>query len=127
MPLDMTDAVLDDDLMDCFSVIRRPQVITTKGRVTTPNNVTYNPVYGAVNAGSPNDLDRGADEQHFTKSISVVTPFRLRGEANGYQPDIVVWRGDNYLVKSLGDYSRSGWVWAECESIDFLDNPPGRC
>ncbi len=43
-----------------------------------------------------------------------------------YQPDIVKWKGDCFLVKSVDDYTQygAGMVIAECVSQDFDDAPP---
>lgn len=125
MPLlDVTQILTDPDLADSFAVKRRTQVIDAHGRTTTTDQLIPG-VIGVVTAISPSDLDRREDYQAMSRSISVVTKFHLRGEVTGYQPDIVVWKGDNYLVKHVNNYPHfgPGFMEAECSSMDKTDLP----
>lgn len=127
--LDLSDALTDDNLTDSFSVVRRVETVNGYGESTVATN-TISPVYGVVTAGDDNKNKRGADEQHADKSITVITAFRLQGPAQvggtGYQPDVVIWGGDSYIVNSVDDYSHyaAGFVQAKCSSIDSVDAPP---
>ena len=65
------------------------------------------------------------------KTIRVTTTFMLRGPSKdvtmqNFQPDIVIWKGDSYVVRALDDFSQygAGMVTAECSSIDYVDSPP---
>ena len=73
-------------------------------------------------------------EEAFTtdaKTIRVMTAFMLRGPstdrtAQNFQPDLVIWRGNAYVVRTLEDFSQfgAGMVIAECSSINYVDNAP---
>ena len=120
--LDVSSILLDPDFVDTFDVIRRAQSFDAHGRSVLTNQ-TFGKVSGVVTANSPSDLDRREDYQSMTRSISVVCQFHLRGETTGYTPDLVVWRGDNYLVKHVDSYPQfgAGFFQAECSSIDKTD------
>ena len=44
-----------------------------------------------------------------------------------YAPDLVAWRGDLYVVKTVEDLTNwgPGFVEAECISVDLAEAPPG--
>lgn len=129
--LDVTDAILDQDLgCEFISVIRRP-IVMVKGRPTVPAPVRTDDVPATVNSGA-SDLQRAADQENMPNKISVHTLFRLQGPAKDganvqYLPDIIIWRGDSYVIASLDDYSKygAGFVHADCSSVDAIDSPPG--
>lgn len=120
--IDVTQILTDPDLVDTFSVLRRAQVTDSKGRVSLTTQ-TFNKVIGVVTSISPNSLDRQTDYQTFGRGISIVTKFRLQGEVTGFQPDIVVWRGDNFVVKAIDNYPQMGpgFFQVECSSQDKVD------
>lgn len=127
--LDVSEG-LGDSLMsgEKFTVIRRQQVVNNFGETTTQTQNFQ--VRGSITPAR-SELMREEAFQTQTKIIRVITSFRLRflSEKVGgiqYQPDVVLWNGNHYLVRTLDDYSRygQGFVQAECSSIDFVDNPP---
>ncbi len=123
--LDVASVLLDPDLADTFTVLRRTQTISTGGIASTSPILTL-PAIGVVAAATPDDLIRGDATQLMSKSITVDTIFALQGPAPGYQPDVVVWHGDNYVVTHIDDYSNfgAGFVHALCQSIDSIDQGP---
>ncbi len=129
--LDVTDVILDQDLgTEFISVIRRP-IVMVKGRATVPAPVRTDNVAAVVNSGV-SELMRAQDQQNMPNKVSVHTLFRLQGPAKDsagdqFQPDIILWRGDYYVVNSLDDYSKygAGFVRADCSSVDSIDSPPG--
>jgi hypothetical protein len=122
--LDVTSVLFDPDFADKFNVRRRAEVMDEHGRSTQVEKLLKNKA-GVVTAISPNDLNRAEDYQTMTRSISVICKFSLRGETQGYQPDIVVWKGGNYLVKHVDPYPQfgQGFYQAECSSMDKLEQP----
>lgn len=123
MPLlDVTQILTDPDFADSFSVRRRSDVIDTHGR-SVPTEQVFAGVIGVVTANSPSDLDRKEDYQTMSRSITIVCKFSLRGETTSFQPDIVVWRGSNFLVKHVDLYPHfgAGFFQAECSSMDKTD------
>ena len=125
--LDVSELLIDPDLADTFTVNRRTETIGTNGRTTIASKLLRG-ITGVVTAISPSDLDRADGYQVMTRSISVVTKFRLKGEVTGSQPDIVIWRGDNYVVKHVDNYPQfgHGFIQAECTSMDRTDVVPTR-
>ena len=77
------------------------------------------------------DLERLDDSQSQTKVLLVITKFFLRAAAQDsdgvqWQPDLVLWQGNYYLVHSIEDFSQfgGGFVAAKCPSFDYVPNPP---
>lgn len=120
--LDVSSILLDPDFVDSFDVIRRAQSFDLHGR-SILSNQTFGKVFGVVTANSPSDLERREDYQNMTRSISVVCQFHLRGETTGFTPDIIVWRGSNYLVKHVDAYPQfgAGFFQAEASSMNKTD------
>ena len=120
--LDVSSILLDPDFVDSFNVRRRNQTIDAHGRAAI-NETIFSKVFGVVTAISPSDLDRKDNYEAMSRSISIVCQFHLRGETTDYQPDIVVWKGSNYLVKHVDPYPQfgMGFFQVECTSIDKTD------
>ncbi|TWA71915.1 hypothetical protein FBZ84_101181 [Azospirillum baldaniorum] len=112
-----------------FAVIRRQEAVGGDGFSTvTPE--TIGPVYGSISPTGDNSLVRQQDFQTGAKTIKVITAFRLRGPSKeagaSYQPDLILWGGDHYVVRDLKDWTAfgAGFVEADCSSTDFIDSPP---
>ena len=126
MPLlDVSDLLVDPDLADIFAVIRRIETIDPATGRATMQEQRFSRVYGVVTMGSPNDLERRDDYQNMTRSITVVTKFQLHGAVQGYQPDVIEWRGTKHLVKHVSPYPHfgRGFSQAECSSMANMDAP----
>ena len=121
--LDVSSILIDPDLTDRFSVRRRKADVDIQGRLAISEQL-FTGIIGVITTANPNDLDRQDDFSVFTRTLSVVTRFRLRGEVKGYQPDVIVWHGNNFVVKHIDLYPQfgSGFYQAECESMDRTDN-----
>lgn len=123
--LDVTEVILSPEFMDAFTVIRRQETISNKGRSV----VTLTPisVKGVITTPGPNALFREPEQQTMGHAILVVTKFRLRGPSKSggqsFQPDIVLFNGNHYVVTHLNEYSRygAGFVEAQCEETDFIE------
>lgn len=125
MPLiDVDDLLTDPDFVETIQVLRRKQQISDTGRVSTVN-ATFN-VVACVQPQSDQPMIRGAEQQNLPALISVHTMFRIRGISPGYQPDIVIWNGTQFVVNKVYNWSHygRGYVMAECSSMDHLDQPP---
>lgn len=125
--LDVSDAINDSNLSSSFDVIRRKENISDKGRMSTDDQRICD-VEGVVCEAGPNDLERLDDQQRMGRHISVVTQFALRGPARGrsddrYQPDLIFWQGDYYVIHQLDPYPQygSGFMQAIAGSIDYND------
>lgn len=129
--LDLRVALLNPYTVSYFSVIRRVEVVNDFGEseltTTTTNNVA-----GVLVAAPPSSLDRQANFQVAPKWVDIATMYKLYAESESaakteYQPDIIVWNGNNYIVKTLGDYSSygPGFVIAGCAIVDSQATPTG--
>jgi hypothetical protein len=127
--LDFSEVLTDPMLLDSFSVTRRQETVNNLGLSTiTPTPIAG--LSGIVFPSDENDLKRFPDLQLQAKCITVITSFALRGESQAsgseFQPDVVVWNGDNFLVRHIEDFSNyaAGFIKAICTSIDLVDQPP---
>lgn len=127
--IDVTDVLLGAAVAgEMFVVQRRKETVTEQGLSTVE---TFNlDATGSVQPEGENDMIRDADYDAASRTIEVITPFRLRGESvdgagNQFKPDIVIWNGNSYVVKKVEDYSTfgRGLVIAICTSEDFVDAP----
>lgn len=123
--LDVSDVLLDPEIADSFSVIRRTQVTSVKGRITTADVTTDN-VIGVVCMSHPNDLQRLDDNQRMGRHITIITQHRIQGPSPNKQPDYVVWNGDTYIVQTVDPYTRygAGFVQIVAGSVDSVDQAP---
>jgi hypothetical protein len=93
---------------------------------------TINGLYGPIKPADANDLKRYPEMDLTDKTITVTTMFPLRAEAETagteFKPDLVVWNGNNFIVRHVEDWSNfgPGFVRAICTSIDLVDAPPQR-
>lgn len=127
--IDVTDVVLGSEVAgEWFRVVRRVQVVDEDG-ISSVTQVNYSAV-GSIAPVGDNSLLREESFETMTKSIKVITTFRLRGPSNQgqqtYQPDIIIWKGDSFVVRVLNDWSQYGvgMIEAECSSEDFIDQAP---
>jgi galactose-6-phosphate isomerase len=120
--LDVTEILTDPEIASKFDVVRRAETVADNG-MSTLALTPFRRRTGVITATSPNSLDRGTDMQSMPRSITVVTKFKLQSEVIGYQPDVVVWKGSQYLVKSIDLYPHfgPGFYQAECHSMDRID------
>lgn len=123
--LDVSEALVDPMLLDTFDVVRRAETVnSTTGRSEVTEATTAG-VSGVVCSAGPNDLQRLPEQDRMGRHISVVTLHRLRGPTPGYKADILVWKGDRFLVKVLDPYPQfgRGFVQVIAGSVDNLDQP----
>jgi hypothetical protein len=118
-PIDMRRGLTNPRTLDVFNVLRRKQIVSDEGRIsveTTP----FPDIRGVVTPNlSMKDLQRLSDEQLQGKAISITTQFALRGtsetvDQQNFQPDIVFWHGNNFVIVFVEDYSNyaAGFVKA---------------
>lgn len=121
--LDVSPILLDPDFTELVTVRRRLQNVDMYGR---PNVIEtdYNNIVAVVTAGNPNDLKREDDYAAYMRSITVVLQFRIRGQTEGYLPDIIVWRGNNFIVDSFDPYPQfgNGFYIVTAQSMDRNDD-----
>lgn len=127
--VDVSAALTNPYTLDKFNVQRRAVSNNNYGEPTITPTVINN-VRGVVYPASPNDLKRLPEAQIMAQTIVVITRFALRGaskdsQAQEWEPDVVVWGGDNFLVIATNDYSQAGrgFIYAICSSMDTMDAP----
>lgn len=128
--IDMRVALTNPITLDRFNVLRRKQDVNTAGRVVITTTL-FNNVRGVVTPSlSMKDLQRMTNAQIQSKAIAIVTRFALRGETEDagqqdFQPDIVFWHGNNFLIILVEDYSNyaAGFVRAIGVMMDIQAVP----
>lgn len=128
--IDVSDLLFDPDIAGTtFDVIRRQETVGANG-VASVAPTTFEDVVGSITPTGDNSLVREEGYSTQSNTIKVITTFRLRGPSkdagHNFQPDIVVWNGTNYEVKSLNEFTPfgAGFVEADCISIDFTAQAP---
>ncbi len=128
--IDVNDVLISLDIANqTFSVIRRLQT-KDHGRTVTNDTVVPN-VRGAVQPIGDNSLLREEQYTSGNNAITVWTQYRLRaashdGAGNVYQPDLILWNGDYYMVRVLDEWTDfgPGYVRAECIATAYVPNAP---
>jgi hypothetical protein len=124
--IDLSWVALDSYLAgEAFQVERRVQTVNSYGEVGITTTVLDG--IGGISPTGSNSMVREDAFQSKSKTIRVITTFPLRGPsiASGqdFQPDIVLWAGDRYVVVSINDYTHYGvgFVEAECTNMNFTE------
>jgi len=126
--IDVSDVLCDPMFAEQLTVQRRREVVGSNGR-TTVSVKTYKP-YGVALPQQGDAAQRGPDHQNLARVLEVHAQFRLRGPSTDgtseFQPDVVIWNGDPYVVVRIFDSSHygAGFTHAECISQASLDHAP---
>lgn len=116
--LDVTEVLIDPDFMDTGLVCtRNTQTVGPNGlAINTP---TLFPFAGVVTNDNGDVLNRIAEGERNVADIVVHTTFVLTDGRGNVSTDLVSWRGEQYTVKSVIDYSHfgRGFVSASCKLI----------
>jgi len=119
--IDVSDITLDPYLAgNSFTVIRRLEITNNFGESTLTTQTL--PAVGAVYPTGDNSMLREEALSTQSDTITVVTRFALRGPGKDeigkvYQPDIVLWEGNHYLVRIVNHFNT--FYECECIAIDF--------
>lgn len=121
--LDVSMVINDPLLSDHFDVRRNAESMGTNGRATKTAEY-HRDQRGVVTEREPSELRRREDGQVVTHSIEVITQFPLRDASFGFQPDVVLWDGREYLVVQALSYQRiAGHTQAIATSTRATDKP----
>jgi hypothetical protein len=126
--IDPSIMLLDPQFTDSFSVVQRIQQVNNFGEVSTQNTQTNN-ILGVVTPAKPGDLRRVPEMQRGTRTVVIFTRARLNSAAQGSpggvarQPDLLIWRGDNFMVIEVLPWTAygPGWVRVIATSVDRID------
>jgi hypothetical protein len=113
---------MDPMVASPFEVLRRAETVDAKGRASIPE-VSLGKKWGSVMVIDPAKLDRGEDGAMVPRNISVISRNQLVPLSQGFQPDIVVWRGTRYTVTECTPHPQfgRGFYQAKCESMNATD------
>jgi hypothetical protein len=126
--IDVTDILADTDIAgESFSVARRLETVNGYGESSTASATLS--AFGSVTPTGSNQVLRDGAYVTITNAIQVITTFKLIGPEkdgglNRYQPDVVTWHGETFVVSSVQDFTNygAGFVQADCVSTTFV--PP---
>lgn len=129
--IDVTDVLLDSDVAgEDFTYARRPETVTQAGRGVRALQVY--PGVGSIQPIEDNSMARTEDYDAAANTIQIITMTRLRSVSqdqggNQFAADIVTWKGNSYVVKTVEDFSQygAGYVRAVATSQDFVDQATG--
>ena len=121
--LDVSDILDDPDFLTGVQLKQRVRTIGDDGRSTVVETVTD--IFAVVTQGSLAPLTRSSDFELARKNIVVHSRTRLRGPQAGYEPDIVVWKGLEFVVTKSYDWSDfgQGYTAAECDLLATTEEP----
>lgn len=127
--LDVSVALTNPYTLSRFDVVRRPETVSNQGTSIVTETI-FPKVRGVVTPAKSKHLRRRPEGEDQPKGIVVITRFALRGESKdgsqNYQPDMVVWKGNRYVVVEPRDYSEygKGFIYTVCEMVDLKPTPP---
>ena len=115
--LDVSDIPVCPEFSDTFQVMSRPASVDDFGR-SVVSQVIAQPLATIYPTGD-NRLQREADWQAKRKTLTIVTPYRLKSAAMGFQADLISYRGTTYIIEQVEDYSQygAGIIVAQASSI----------
>lgn len=121
--LDLTDLTLDPEFSEQITINRRNEQVNSGG-ISTLATKQFTAT-GVVYPTGANSMVRQDAYTRGQKSIKVITKFRIQGPSIGYQPDVIVYRGDMFVVKTTDDFTQygAGFIVAECVSMDLVEQP----
>lgn len=128
--MDMSSVLANAYFTDTVTVIRRMQVMNSKGEASPLIMGTYDDIVSVVVPTGSNSLARNEAYENQSKAIQVITEFRLRGASKdaahlNWLPDLVQWDGNTYIVKDLNDFSAfgAGFMAADCVLFNYNPKP----
>lgn len=121
--LDVSMVLMDPLISDTFDVRRNSESVDQSGRTTTVSD-WHRGLTGVITPQEPSKLERRDDGQLVPHTIMVHTAFALRDSSFGFQPDVVLWNGIEYLVTAIQPYQRmAGFTQALATSTRTTDTP----
>lgn len=118
--LDVSDVLLSPEFLDTSLVVKRSeQAVDSDGFAL--NTVKQTPFGGVVTVDRSLEARRMQAGQVISGAILVITTFRLTNGNTGIDADIVIYRGRDYRVTFVDQYTAygAGFVQAHCELQPF--------
>lgn len=115
--MDFTEVMTDPDLVDLMQYVRQTQTMTPLG--TSSVTAVTADLWGIVTSGGTRLLRRIAEGELNAGAITVHSKTRLIAGEDDITADVVAWRGKQYTVNKVRDYSHfgQGFVAADCDLI----------
>lgn len=106
-----------------FSIIRRQEIVNQYGE-SVKTEVAIGPLVGAVQPIGERSLIREEVYSTGLNGITVWSQFPLNNVVRNagnetYQPDLVYWKGDYYVVRMQEDWTQFGAGFTKVECIGF--------
>lgn len=128
--IDVTDVLVSLDIA-CqeFYVLRRRETVNEHGE-SVKDVETIGPLTGACQPLGDNSMVR--EEAYTTQNngLSVWSTFRMystsrTNDGTTYQPDLILYDGNTYLVKTLNDWTAwgAGFTQADCIAFAYVPAP----
>ena len=117
--IDVTALLSDPDFFDSISLVHRVPTVNSKGENTLVS--TSVSTIGVVEPASGKTMQRypdglmGEDVYEFWVKGNIAT------DGTGVYPDLIVFRSQNYAVKSVQDFTNWGAGW--CSGIAVREKP----
>ena len=117
--LDVSDAILDPIFCQQLNITRREQITDNNGNVTV-TTTTLTPI-GVVTIDAPSPLVQVPDYALAKNAIVVHCTIQLYDSVltsgTPYQPDLVNYNGNQYIVTKAYNWSQygRGFTMSECE------------
>jgi hypothetical protein len=128
--IDLTDLLSDPDFAEQLTITRNQQVMGSNGRLTVTTIAISPAPYGVVIPQADLPIQRGPGQQTLPRLIQVHTVFRLRSASTDadtpYEPDVITWNGDSYVVNKVSDFSHfgAGFIQADCSAEGAVQQAP---
>ena len=123
MPLlDVNDLLTDADLADTFAVKCETEAVSSGGMNQVSTTTTSN-LRGVVYPVNSATLLRLPEAERISGQIIIVTPFLLTTGSGTTGADIVTWRGRDYTVCEVNDFSGFGAGFIEARAKLLSPSP----
>lgn len=124
MTIDVTELFNDPDFAVCFKVLRRRETVSQEDGISRTEEEEWDAT-GSIISIDPKKLVTDPDSRSTYKAIQISTIFRLRSAVDGYQPDVVVWKGERFTIFDLKDHTNwgGGWIKARALSMNASTKP----
>lgn len=113
--LDVSDILDDPDFADSSFVCHRlSETVDGHGRAqVAPQDFSFT---GVATSNAGDMLKRLPEGSRIEGSITIHTKFPLRAAGQNYAADEITWKGRDYIVSTINDYTSygAGFVAANC-------------
>ena len=113
--LDVTDLLTDPDFSSTFDILRSTETVDQHGIASRVEQTIS--LSGVIEAGSGQTIVMLDDGTRISDSLTLWCEFPLWASFENRPADIVLWKGQRYVVKSVEDWTNfgRGYVKATCE------------